>query len=144
MNIVDSEKAKANAAGLKIAGGSNTAHPDSIGVVLSVDKDEAAQRLERDREANAKRMQNILPAWHLKSTITGDLTALGVRAETGIAEAVDGNKLPGEDIVFKMNGSTGLSQQLSSQALNGDTKPKINQTQTADCSLRNCIVLLWR
>ncbi|KAI0337217.1 hypothetical protein BDW22DRAFT_1364381 [Trametopsis cervina] len=84
-HIIDVERAKAAAAsgGLKFAGAGGDGAPqaDAIGVVLSVDKDEATQRAERDRAAAAKRMQNVLPAWHLKSTISGDLTALGVREE---------------------------------------------------------------
>jgi len=34
--------------------------------------------VEREREAEAKRQQNQMPAWHLTSTISGDLTALGI------------------------------------------------------------------
>lgn len=88
-NIIDVERAKAAAqsGGLKIAGASGDGkQEDAIGIVLTVDKDEATQRAERDKEAAAKRMQNILPAWHLKSTISGDLTALGIRENARVEE----------------------------------------------------------
>lgn len=48
-------------------------------IVISDDADEATRRMERDAQAEAKRQQNALPAWHLKSTISGDLTALGIK-----------------------------------------------------------------
>jgi len=54
--------------------------------MMVMDKDESTRRQERAAEAELKRQQNALPAWHLKSTITGDLTALGVE-ETRRAEA---------------------------------------------------------
>jgi transcription initiation factor TFIIE subunit alpha len=47
--------------------------------MMSLDKDEMTRKRERDAEAAAKRQQNALPSWHLKSTISGDLTALGVK-----------------------------------------------------------------
>ncbi|KAG7094953.1 hypothetical protein E1B28_005754 [Marasmius oreades] len=72
---------------LKIAGsGPSAARDDGIGIVISSDKDEATMRMERDAQAEIKRQQNALPAWHLKSTISGDLTALGVK-ENARAEA---------------------------------------------------------
>ena len=58
---------------------------DGIGIVLTTDKDEETVRRERDEEAAAKRQQNIMPAWHLKSTISGDLTALGIKENAQIA-----------------------------------------------------------
>jgi len=54
--------------------------------MMVLDKDESTRRQERAAEAELKRQQNALPAWHLKSTITGDLTALGIE-ETRRAEA---------------------------------------------------------
>ncbi|OCH86715.1 hypothetical protein OBBRIDRAFT_782819 [Obba rivulosa] len=78
--IIDVEQAKAAAqgGGLKIAGASGeTKQEDAFGIVLSVGK--AIQRAERDKEAAAKRQQNVLPAWPLKSTISSDLTALSIR-----------------------------------------------------------------
>jgi transcription initiation factor TFIIE subunit alpha len=68
---------------------------------MSIDKDEATRRAEREKEAEAKRLvylyraaclvdvllrqQNIMPSWHTKSTISGDLTALGVAAASHAA-----------------------------------------------------------
>ncbi|KAI0271489.1 TFIIE alpha subunit-domain-containing protein [Gloeopeniophorella convolvens] len=66
--------------GLKVAGsGGERRQEDGIGILLTTDKDEETVRRERDEEAAAKRQQNIMPAWHLKSTISGDLTALGIK-----------------------------------------------------------------
>ncbi|KAL0579246.1 hypothetical protein V5O48_002750 [Marasmius crinis-equi] len=89
-NLVMRDSGDANQAGggLKIAGsGPSATRDDGIGVVISDDKDEATRRMERDAQAEIKRQQNALPAWHLKSTISGDLTALGVK-ESARAEAV--------------------------------------------------------
>lgn len=74
--------------GLKIAGTSSnsTQQDEGIGIMMVMDKDESTRRQERAAEAELKRQQNALPAWHLKSTITGDLTALGIE-ETRRAEA---------------------------------------------------------
>ncbi|GJJ14936.1 hypothetical protein Clacol_009206 [Clathrus columnatus] len=58
---------------------------DNMEIVMSVDKDEATQREERAREAEAKRQQNIMPSWHTKSTISGELTALGHAAASQAA-----------------------------------------------------------
>ena len=52
---------------------------DGIGIVLTTDKDEETVRNERLKEAEAKKAQNIMPSWHLRSTITNDLTALGIK-----------------------------------------------------------------
>ncbi|EIW54836.1 uncharacterized protein TRAVEDRAFT_30851 [Trametes versicolor FP-101664 SS1] len=95
-HLAEQERAKAASrdGGLKIAGASGEGRQgDTIGVVLSVDKDEETARLERDREAAAKRQQNALPLWHLQSTISGDLTALGIK-ESARADVSDANRLP--------------------------------------------------
>ncbi|KZV86122.1 hypothetical protein EXIGLDRAFT_840977 [Exidia glandulosa HHB12029] len=68
---------KAENAGVKLEGVPGV--PNGFDVVLDADKDEAAVRREREAEAAAKRQQNAMPSWHLKSTISGDLTALGVQ-----------------------------------------------------------------
>ncbi|KAI0305088.1 TFIIE alpha subunit-domain-containing protein [Russula brevipes] len=74
--------------GLKVAGSTGERRQeDGIGIVLTTDKDEETVRRERDEEAAAKRQQNIMPAWHLKSTISGDLTALGIKENAQIAAA---------------------------------------------------------
>jgi transcription initiation factor TFIIE subunit alpha len=58
---------------------------DGIGIVLTTDKDEETVRKERLMEAAAKKQQNIMPLWHLRSTITDDLTALGIMENAQIA-----------------------------------------------------------
>ena len=85
----DKQGAAQTGSGLKIAGSDpNKKEDDGIGVMMSMDKDESMRKQERDAEAELKRQQNALPAWHLKSTITGDLTALGVKES---ARAVSSN-----------------------------------------------------
>jgi len=65
--------------GLKVAGSTGERQQeDGIGIVLTTDKDEETVRRERLMEAAAKKQQNIMPLWHLRSTITDDLTALGI------------------------------------------------------------------
>lgn len=62
-----------------MAGSTGERHQeDGIGIVLTTDKDEETVRRERLMEAAAKKQQNIMPLWHLRSTITDDLTALGI------------------------------------------------------------------
>ena len=80
-NVVDADRQKQAAnGGLKIAGADGKREDAGISVLMSVDKDEATRRREREAEADAKRQQNLMPSWHLKSTISNDLTALGVQA----------------------------------------------------------------
>ncbi|KAG6830246.1 hypothetical protein H0H87_008773 [Tephrocybe sp. NHM501043] len=81
-NLTDAEKQKASqdGSGLKVAGSDpNKKEDEGVGILMSMDKDESTRKMERDAQAEMKRQQNALPAWHLKSTITGDLTALGVK-----------------------------------------------------------------
>jgi transcription initiation factor TFIIE subunit alpha len=90
-HFIDSEAQKATQGatpGLKIAGSSTNgaSQDEGVGIMMAMDKDESARQQERAAEAELKRQQNALPAWHLKSTITGDLTALGIQ-ETRRAEA---------------------------------------------------------
>ena len=84
----DADRRRADqSGGLKIAGAGGSGQvEDGIGVLLSMDKDEATRRQERDKEAEAKRAQNMLPDWIKKSTISGTLTASGV-AESARANA---------------------------------------------------------
>ncbi|KZT07046.1 uncharacterized protein LAESUDRAFT_725393 [Laetiporus sulphureus 93-53] len=137
MHIIDAEKSKlaAQNGGLKIAGASGELkQEDAFGIVLSVDKDEATQRAERDREAAAKRQQNLLPAWHLKSTISGDLTALGIkehaRAEEG--SGADTNRLPSSnDTILRGLGISGPPP-VAARISGEDVKLVISQAQEAD------------
>ncbi|KAF8627334.1 hypothetical protein AX15_004407 [Amanita polypyramis BW_CC] len=80
-NFGDTERQKAAQPGsdLKIAGSDSNKTEEGISVMITMDKDETTRKMERDAEAEAKRQQNVMPSWHLKSTITGDLTALGVK-----------------------------------------------------------------
>ncbi|KAI1783309.1 TFIIE alpha subunit-domain-containing protein [Ganoderma leucocontextum] len=133
-NHLEAERAKAAAreGGLKIAGASGDGRQgDTIGVVMSVDKDEEAARAEREREAAAKRQQNALPKWHLQSTISGDLTALGIKesARADAGSAAGGNKLPSSnDAILR-----GLGAPKAAPAVNGDdSKPVVPQTDEAD------------
>lgn len=67
---------------LRIAGANVDKKDDGVSIVMVREEgteEEERKRREREMEAQAKRAQNALPAWHLKSTITGDLTALGVK-----------------------------------------------------------------
>ncbi|KAF8527611.1 TFIIE alpha subunit-domain-containing protein [Hysterangium stoloniferum] len=82
-----SEEAKraAERDGLKAAGANGEKKEDGMEIIMSVDKDEATRRAEREKEAEAKRQQNVMPSWHTKSTITGELTALGHAAASHAA-----------------------------------------------------------
>ena len=137
---LEAERAKAAAreGGLKIAGaGGEGRQGDTIGVVLSVDKDEETARAERDREAAAKRQQNALPLWHLQSTISGDLTALGIKesARAEAAAVADANRLPSSnDAILKGLGGGAANDGPLASSMNGeDVKPNIAQTAEADC-----------
>ncbi|KAH7913129.1 TFIIE alpha subunit-domain-containing protein [Hygrophoropsis aurantiaca] len=127
-NVADSDKQKTGQSdGLKVAGSSGGRQEDGVGIVMSMDKDEATRRQERDAEAAAKRQQNALPAWHLKSTISGDLTTLGIQ-ENARSLAAEGDMpmtLVNDDILKGLgtSGSSRLTQISSSQE---DVKPVIN------------------
>ena len=87
----DKQKQAQNGNGLKVAGADGKRQEENIGVIMSVDKDEATRRREREAEAEVKRQQNVLPSWHLKSTISNDLTALGVAAQSQVNGSSSGN-----------------------------------------------------
>ncbi|KAI5123232.1 hypothetical protein M0805_001321 [Coniferiporia weirii] len=110
--------------GLKIAGADGKREDQGISVLMSVDKDEATRRREREEEAEMKRQQNVLPAWHLKSTISNDLTALGVAA------AGSNGKLTGNDAILS---SLGKISSSNADILNGlgkvKTQPKAEQNE---------------
>ena len=96
-----------------------------------MDKDEATRRQERDAEAAAKRQQNLLPAWHLKSTISGDLTALGIQENARMIAAQP--TLPSVDESLTGLGTVGPSRQPQVAQPAEDIKPEINTE--ADCAL---------
>ena len=106
-----------------------------MGVMMAMDKDESTRRLERDAEAEVKRQQNALPAWHLKSTITGDLTALGVKenARDAAIVGVGGAGQLSNDDILKGLGVVGGSSRPNGQTMHTqsrgnmeDIKPTIN------------------
>ncbi|EJD39595.1 hypothetical protein AURDEDRAFT_116120 [Auricularia subglabra TFB-10046 SS5] len=68
--------------------------PEGLDIVLDADKDEESIRREREAEAAAKRQQNAMPSWHLKSTVSGDLTALGVQNSRAEQAAAPVTSLP--------------------------------------------------
>ncbi|KAF8498856.1 hypothetical protein JB92DRAFT_2983293 [Gautieria morchelliformis] len=75
-----SEEAKraAESDGLKTAGVNGAKKADGMEIAMLIDRDEATRRAEREKAAEAKRQQNIMPSWHTKSTISGDLITLGM------------------------------------------------------------------
>lgn len=141
-NVSESEKSKAapSGPGLKIAGTDGKAKEDEgIGVMLAMDKDEAIQRQERDAQAEIKRQQNALPSWHLKSTITGDLTALGIKESTretvgtpnGVQQVSNDNILKGLGVVgggpLRVSAAQAASRVgMTSVSSQEDVKPTIN------------------
>lgn len=123
----------------------NKKEDEGIGIMMAMDKDESTRRLERAAEAELKRQQNALPAWHLKSTITGDLTALGIqenaRAEAAAAAAMmatgsNDDILRGLGVVGASSRSSAVesSSVMGLGAANGveEEKPKVGQDD-ADC-----------
>lgn len=114
---------------------------DGIGIVLTTDKDEETVRRERDEEAAAKRQQNIMPAWHLKSTISGDLTALGIKENaqnaTATPVAIPGNldeSLKGLGKVVRPPSSSNAPVVVD--GADEDVKPSLREGNEADCKQR--------
>ncbi|TFK26129.1 hypothetical protein FA15DRAFT_667806 [Coprinopsis marcescibilis] len=118
-------------AGLKVAGsGSSGKIDDGIGIVLVKEgegEDEDKMRKEREKEAELKRVQNALPSWHLKSTITGDLTALGVKESARIAasqtQLLGDESLKGLGIIGASTGRSSHSNEFSGGNGGGVTSP---------------------
>lgn len=146
-HATESEKQKSaqTQGGLKVAGSDpNKKEDDGIGIMMALDKDEFTRRQERAAEAEMKRQQNALPAWHLKSTITGDLTALGIK-ETARAEeaakAIVGGGGSNDDILRGLgvvggggskNGGLGVEESHTGLGDMDGEKPKVGQDD-ADC-----------
>jgi transcription initiation factor TFIIE subunit alpha len=129
----DDRNSDSPGAGLKIAGSDpNKPDEESVGVVIASDKDEATRKMERDAQAELKRQQNALPSWHLKSTISGDLTALGIKENARAEAAVANGSAPvSNDDVLRGLGVVGVkpTQTLSSASVTEKTrevKPVIN------------------
>jgi transcription initiation factor TFIIE subunit alpha len=101
-----------------------------------MDKDEATQRQERQEEAEAKRQQNLMPAWHLKSTISGDLTALGIAESARTVDAAAANGPSSNEDILRSLGSARTLQRQPEQRIEvqEDIKPVISQAQQEhDC-----------
>jgi len=134
-NLTDNTDPNADANtgdGLKIAGSTPGQNKDNgIGVVMSMDKDEATRRKERQDEAAARRQQNMMPTWHLKSTISDDLTALGIAENARLAENAAAKTPSSNDDILRSLGSARAQPQQQPQLIKmeEDVKPVINQSQ---------------
>jgi len=113
---------------------------DGIGIVLTTDKDEETVRNERLKEAEAKKAQNIMPLWHLRSTITNDLTALGVKEKAqnaAAAQQVAGPSNLNLDESLKGLGKVGRAKDqvtTPEDAVDEDEKPGVTaEGNEADC-----------
>lgn len=126
-------------AGLKVAGAdSNGKREEGIGILMvheAEGEDIEKQRRERAKESELKRIQNALPAWHLKSTITGDLTALGVKesARAAANAAMNGG---GDDSLRGLGvaGNTNKHTPTSSVSTYVPGLPKFEDTTSATLS----------
>ncbi|THH06029.1 hypothetical protein EW145_g4369 [Phellinidium pouzarii] len=126
-NVSEADKQKQiQNGGLKIAGADGKRDDQGISVLMSVDKDEATRRREREAEAETKRQQNVLPSWHLKSTISNDLTALGIAA----ANANGNGKLSGNEAILSSLGK-GVTSNADILIGLGKVKPqpKVEQSE---------------
>lgn len=130
-NSSETDRQRASqSSGLKVAGsgpGSGKVD-DGIGVVLSMDKDEATRRQERDAEAEAKRQQNALPEWIRKSTVSGHLTASGV-AESSRSESAAGPSSSNDEILKGLGTVGAAKAEESNVSIVEDIKPVLNQDQ---------------
>ncbi|KZT25667.1 hypothetical protein NEOLEDRAFT_1133163 [Neolentinus lepideus HHB14362 ss-1] len=129
-NLSEAEKQR-NAepgAGLKIAGSGPKTEDAGIGVVISMDKDEETRKQERDAEAAAKRQQNLMPSWHLKSTITGDLTALGEAENSRVPDGAA--TLSSNDAILR--GLAPVNPPSTSQTIVEDVKPRTEEVDYYD------------
>lgn len=110
---------------------------DGIGIVLTTDKDEETVRNERLREAEAKKAQNIMPLWHLRSTITNDLTALGIKENA--QNAAPDQQVAGPsnlDESLKGLGKVGRAKDqvaAAEEVADEDVKPGTAEGTEADC-----------
>jgi transcription initiation factor TFIIE subunit alpha len=137
--LSDADKQKvAQSSGLKVAGSGpgSGKQDDGIEIMLSMDKDEVTRKMERDAEAAAKRQQNALPAWHMKSTISGDLTALGIkeaaRANAAAAASADGVAGSSNDDMLRGLGTVGSSRvEKVVELVEEEVKPVVNRE--SDC-----------
>jgi transcription initiation factor TFIIE subunit alpha len=139
LSDADRQKATQSGAALKVAGsGTGERKEEGIAVMMSMDKDESTRKMERDAEAAAKRQQNALPAWHMKSTISGDMTALGIieSARVEAAPAMAPSALSNDEILRGLGvvGSIRSDPISSSAAVIEDVKPVINHESDCESS----------
>ncbi|EIN08206.1 transcription initiation factor TFIIE alpha subunit [Punctularia strigosozonata HHB-11173 SS5] len=122
---------------LKIAGANGTKRQDEgVGVVLSLDgADEETKRKQREAQAAARQQQNALPSWHLKSTISGDLTALGIKESARIAAQESSVASSSNDEILRGLGTVRKEQQPVMAPIAEDVKPDIGAND-ADCEYR--------
>ncbi|KAG0306574.1 hypothetical protein BGZ98_002138 [Dissophora globulifera] len=76
--------------------------PGEIQVVFQDDNDKAAKKA-RESEAHKKRQQNAVPSWHMWSTVSGEMTALGAEAAKRHDLPADGAEADGEGEVLENN-----------------------------------------
>jgi transcription initiation factor TFIIE subunit alpha len=122
---------------------------DGIGIVLTTDKDEETLRKERLKEAAAKKQQNIMPLWHLRSTITDDLTALGIKenAQNAATQVAGPSNLDESlkglgKVVARPSSSLSppsTTDDITVEGADGDVKPGVTEGNEADC--KACPVL---
>ncbi|KIY49460.1 hypothetical protein FISHEDRAFT_41590 [Fistulina hepatica ATCC 64428] len=140
-HFVDPQKQRAaqnDGSGLKIAGSdpSKASKDAGIGVVISTDKDEATRKFERQAEAESKRQQNVLPSWHTKSTITGDLTALGIKETERLEQAalaanvMTDESLKGLGVTGRPSISSSSTAAVPAIAVDNDVKPVVNHEES--------------
>ncbi|KAJ3742700.1 TFIIE alpha subunit-domain-containing protein [Lentinula detonsa] len=130
----DDKNSDSFGAGLKIAGSDpNKAEDEGIGVVIASDKDEATRKMERDAQAELKRQQNALPSWHLKSTISGDLTALGVKENARTEAAVANGVAPtSNDDILRGLGVVGMKPSQTTASLVVEPKREVKHVPNPD------------
>ncbi|KZO94209.1 hypothetical protein CALVIDRAFT_484599 [Calocera viscosa TUFC12733] len=73
--------------GLAIAGEGSSSQSNRVQIELSLDQDDAQVKKAREEVADAQRQHNALPEWHMRSTISGDLTSLGAASSGGATSA---------------------------------------------------------
>lgn len=91
--------------------------------------------MERDAQAELKRQQNALPSWHLKSTISGDLTALGIKENARAeAAAVNGAAPTSNDELLRGLGVVGMKpSQTSPLVIEPRSEVKVLVNPDVDC-----------
>lgn len=96
--------------------------------MMSMDENEATRQMERAAQAEIKRQQNVMPAWHLKSTITGDLTALGVQenARTESNARINGS---GDEILKGLGVVGGRTETTTQVHVVEDVKPTTTNSE---------------